>query len=321
MTDGFDCAGLTAAVAAYGPVVRVVIGGFEGSTPRETGTSMLVWPQGQDGTIGGGALELMAVAAARDMLRDGVAATVRRMPLGPALGQCCGGHVTLVLERFDAAAAAAVSALRAEGAAGYVREVDAAARELAAARVRRSSRSVERVDCGLIDGCMVEPFAEEAMPLWIYGAGHVGRAIVRVTEGLPLAVTWVDTAPDRFPEEIPPHVTRLVAAEPGMVVRHAPAEAVHLVMTYSHALDLEICHAVLGREFRHLGLIGSASKRARFRSRLLDLGHEPATVGRMCCPIGDRSLGKRPAAIALGVVREILQIQSGAAMRPGEVAT
>lgn len=318
---GFDIDLIDRAVTKRGSVVRVVIGGFEGSTPRETGASMLVWPGGQDGTIGGGALELAAVGTAQGMLVDRTASMVRRIPLGPALGQCCGGHVTLVFELFDAGAVAAAAALRASGSVAFVRDVEAWGHDMAKARARRAARSGERVKIGLVDGCMVEPFAEATMPVWIYGAGHVGRAIVRMCEGLPLAVTWVDTARERYPDVMPVHVTPLVAARPGIIVRHAPDDAVHIVLTYSHALDLEICHAVLGGEFRHLGLIGSASKRARFRKRLADLQHSPAVIYRMCCPIGDRSLGKLPAAIALGVVQQILRIEERAAVRSGEVAT
>jgi xanthine dehydrogenase accessory factor len=165
----------------------------------------------------------------------------------------------------------------------------------------------------LAGGAFAEPLAAPDLPLWIWGAGHVGRAIVRAAEGLPLAITWIDVAPDRFPDPVPPHAAPLVAADPARAAAHAPADAAHLVLTYSHALDLAICHAVLGRPFRHLGLIGSASKRARFLSRLRDLGHGEAALARLACPIGDRSLGKRPAAIALGVLTEMLRLAEGAA--------
>ncbi|MEO1175493.1 MAG: xanthine dehydrogenase accessory protein XdhC, partial [Myxococcota bacterium] len=103
-------------------------------------------------------------------------------------------------------------------------------------------------------------------PLWIYGAGHVGRALVDVLAPLPdFDITWVDTGQDRFPDRLPDCVTPLVAADPAPVVAHAPDDAEHLVLTYSHDFDLAICHAILSGPFRSAGLIGSATKWARFR--------------------------------------------------------
>ncbi len=311
---GFDLAALAAAVAREGAVARVVIAGFRGSTPRETGAAMLVWDGGQSGTIGGGALEFEAAEVARRLAarREPWARELLRLPLGPALGQCCGGHVTLLIERFTADE---IATLRALGEGVFTRPVASgeppSAPPLAAARLRRATRAGEP-EAGLLGDLMTEPMAAAAAPLWLYGAGHVGRAIVRVAEGLPFAITWIDTARERFPETIPSHVTPLVAAAPARVVRLAPDDAIHFVLTYSHALDLEICHAVLGRPFRHLGLIGSESKRARFLSRLRELGHSEASLARLRCPIGDRSLGKLPAAIALGVVAEALRVSESA---------
>ncbi len=310
---GFDRAGISAAVERHGAVVRVVIAGFRGSTPRETGAAMLVWGGGQSGTIGGGALELEATEAARRLLREAGpwARRVMRLPLGPALGQCCGGHVTLLLERFTLVECATLAALGGEAFPRSTRTGIAPEASLAVSRHLRAARSGEGYS-GLSGDLMVEPFAQAATPVWLYGAGHVGRAIVRVAEGLPFAITWVDTSRDRFPEVIPAHADPLVAANPARAAAHAPDEAVHLVLTYSHALDLDICHAVLGRPFRHLGLIGSASKRARFLSRLRDLGHSEAALSRLRCPIGDRALGKLPAAIALGVVTELYRLSEAA---------
>lgn len=311
VSRGFDLGGLVAEVGARGAVVRVVVAGFRGSTPRETGAAMLVWEAGQSGTIGGGALEFEAARAARRLLgaRELWARSLMKVPLGPALGQCCGGHVTLVLERFGAAEVVVLGAIAGER---FLRPVASGqspdAPGLGAARLRRALRSGEQAVEGIVGDLMIETFARPPTPLWLYGAGHVGRAIVRVAEELPVAITWVDTARDRFPDSIPAHVAPLVARDPARAAGHAPETAVHLVLTYSHALDLEICHAVLGRGFRHLGLIGSASKRARFLSRLRDLGHSEMELARLACPIGDRSLGKEPAAIALGVMAEVLRL-------------
>jgi xanthine dehydrogenase accessory factor len=114
-------------------------------------------------------------------------------------------------------------------------------------------------------------------------------------------VVWVDTHAERFPETPPAGVDLLVAADPARAAAHAPVDAHHLILTYSHALDFALCHAVLERGFASAGLIGSATKWRRFRSRLRQLGHCDAEICRIACPIGDPALGKHPQAIAIGV--------------------
>ena len=161
----------------------------------------------------------------------------------------------------------------------------------------------------LVDGWMIEPVHKPTRDLWIWGAGHVGRALVGVLSPLPdLAISWVDTGPDRFPDTVPGGVRAIPAAKPAELVRHAPRDAEHLVLTYSHNLDLELCNRLLLHDFRFAGLIGSATKWARFRSRLAALGHAPQRIARITCPIGDPGLGKHPQMIAVGVAAQILRI-------------
>lgn len=296
-----DRPALAAAVARHGTVVRVVIAAHQGSSPREAGAAMLVWADGQEGTIGGGALEWQAAATARALAAP---ARVERLPLGPALGQCCGGAVTLVYERIDAEALAAIPetgfhARRVEGGAEM---------PLAVARALRESRGQGVAAPVWKAGWLAEPVRRPARPLWVWGAGHVGRAIVATLAPLPdLDITWVDTDPARFPETIPPGVTALPHPDPAALVAQAPPEAEHLILTFSHALDLDLCHRLLGHGFAACGLIGSGSKWARFRSRLGALGHAPAGIARIRCPIGDPSLGKHPQAIAISVAAELLR--------------
>ncbi len=236
--------------------IRVTIARAQGSTPRAAGTAMLVYADRIEGTIGGGALEWEAMRQARAMLADGTTEAERVLPLGPALGQCCGGAVTL---RFDAAAG------------------------------------------------MDHP---QGTPLWIWGAGHVGRALVDTLSPLPaFALTWVDTSADRFPDLRPDSVAVTLAADPPRLMTHAPKTAHHLILTYSHDLDLALCHAALSHGFDSCGVIGSATKWARFRKRLRALGHEDAQISRIDCPIGDPSLGKHPQAIAIGVAARLLSGQ------------
>ena len=296
----FDVAALRRAVEAHGRVARVVIAEMRGSTPREVGAAMLVWEGGQSGTIGGGALEYEAAKAA--LTREGLS----RHPLGPQLGQCCGGSVTLLTEHYDAAAVAALEGqeviARGEGEAPL-----SVARLLDGARARG-----ERPEAQLVDGWMVEPVARPGRPVWIWGAGHVGRALVGVLAPLPeIALTWVDTAAARFPEHVPEGVTVVPAAEPTALMPRAPKDAAHLILTYSHALDLALCDAALRRGFDFCGLIGSDTKWARFRSRLVALGHAPGAIDGITCPIGTKTFGKHPQAIAIGVAAQLITGQTG----------
>ncbi len=294
----FDLSALAAAIAAHGPVVRVVIAAHDGSSPREVGASMLVWKDGQSGTIGGGALEFEAAAKARAM-HPGTERRVERVALGPSLGQCCGGAVTLWSEVYTAVPEA-VAGVVARG----VGEMPLAVKRVLAAARGQGVRPAP----GLVAGWLVEPVMEAERQVWVWGAGHVGRALVSVLAPLPgIAVTWVDVGPERFPEGVPEGVTVVPASDPALVADHAPVGAEHLVLTFSHALDLELCHRLLNRGFKSCGLIGSATKWGRFRSRLRALGHDAAEIGRIRCPIGDPSLGKHPQAIAIGVVAEMLR--------------
>ena len=186
----FDRGALQDAVAQQGKVARVVIAAFDGSSPRETGASMLVWDTGQSGTIGGGALEWQATIQARAMLAHppaprgegpgvgGQAAvggqlTLNRVSLGPTLGQCCGGAVTLLTEIYDAASLAALPQDI------ITRSTDSRAMPLAVKRILDAARGKGQVPVPqMLQGWFIEPVSRPQRQLWIWGAGHVGRALV-----------------------------------------------------------------------------------------------------------------------------------------------
>lgn len=306
----FDLVALQQAIATHGPVARVVIAAHDGSSPREVGAAMLVWAGGQSGTIGGGALEHEATMTARAMLSAG-GTRIDRTALGPRLGQCCGGAVTVLTEVFD------LATLPLSEAGVIARSTDGRPMPLAVKRLLARARSEGLAPrAALVQGWMVEPIARPDRHLWIWGAGHVGRALVSVMAPLPgLAITWVDMAEDRFPNTVPPNVTCQFAPDPAPLVALAPAQAEHLILTFSHALDLELCHRLLGHGFARCGLIGSATKWARFRSRLGALGHSAASIARIDCPIGDPSFGKHPQAIAVGVAAAFLHDRKSNASR------
>ena len=296
----FDRAQLADAIAAYGPVARVVVAEVRGSAPREVGAAMLVWAGGQIGTIGGGALEFQAAQTARDMLAKGRALHCDVIPLGPNLGQCCGGAVRLLTEVF--------CALPAEGPA-FARPIapGAGPMPLPCARLLAAARRGQEVQAAWHQGWFIEGFSAPQTPVWIWGAGHVGRALVGVMAPLPdVQITWVDTDLARFPTDIPCKVRVLPAADITRAIALTPCDAHHVILTFSHAFDLALCDGLLRHGFEACGLIGSATKWARFRARLAALGHAGAEISRITCPIGTPSLGKHPQALAIGVAARMM---------------
>jgi xanthine dehydrogenase accessory factor len=335
-------ANIVSELSRHGAVVRATVIRAQGSTPRETGAAMLVGGGHIVDTIGGGALELEAIAHARGLLRRPAGKAmapcwqrdVRDFALGPSLGQCCGGHARLLFEAFTAAERPALEELARldPQAALIVRPIacgggleivtnpkQAGERPLAVTRVVREMLSGAREWAPPLpprpkgeSAWFVEPLQRPMVPLHIYGAGHVGRALVHVLKDLPFAVTWADTAASRLPNPVPLNVHAHATPDLPALAAAAPAGAFHIVMTYSHALDLAICHAVLRRgQFGHLGLIGSATKRARFTQRLAGLGIAPPMLARLNCPIGLPGVGaKEPAMIAVSVAAQLMALAS-----------
>lgn len=240
----------------------VAVVATRGSAPRDAGTAMKVTAETSEGTIGGGALEYQAIAKARDLIARGGAEVERTIPLGPDLGQCCGGAVTL-----------------------------------------RFTRAPQVLDPAPQTGFGDVPAVGARLPLWLWGAGHVGRAVVAAVPLQVFDVTWVDSGSERFPAAVRPGVTALPATDMPMLAARAPEAANHLIFTYSHEIDLALCTALLKRGAASIGLIGSDTKRARFFKRLRAMGLDPAPI---LCPIGDKALGKAPEAIARGTITALL---------------
>ena len=159
------------------------------------------------------------------------------------------------------------------------------------------------------DGFIVERFHDPRWPVWLFGAGHVGRALMLALAPLPFDVTWIDERADAFPAAVPANVRPLPSADPAAEIARAPAGALVVVMTHSHARDLAIVHAALAAgRFGYVGLIGSASKRARFTRRLREAGVPEARIAELVCPIGLPTIAsKHPAAIAAGVAVQLLE--------------
>lgn len=329
------------------PAVVVTVAGADGSTPREAGTKMVVTEDGAHGTIGGGHLELNAIEEARGLLSSpGTRGPqFRRFSLGPSLGQCCGGVASLVLERVDAPLPDWIAALGSRLAAGETLVLATAVGAASPAR-----RLIARSDAGCVAGVdalparlresagellegqgpaakllaegpqswlLLERHSPPAFHVMLFGAGHVGQALVRVLAQLPCSVTWIDDRESQFPEEVFPNVKTELSDEPESEVDAAPPGTYFLVMTHSHALDQRICERIFRRDdFAYFGLIGSKNKRMQFERRLAERGVDPRKFALLTCPIGIAGLkGKDPGSIAVAVAAQLLQLRESASMR------
>jgi len=254
---------------AHKTAVLVTVTQTQGSVPREVGTWMAVFESTVIGTIGGGHLEWRAIAQARALLADPTApAQTQRHALGPSLGQCCGGVMELRFERL---------ALALQAGADWLHKLQAPLTQLA-----------------------------------LFGGGHVGQAIVRVMLTLPYALTWIDSRDSVFPDGLPARVRCEHSQPVERAVHHLPAGSQVLIMSFSHAEDLDIVHQCLLRQREQgdlpcVGLIGSQTKWATFRHRLLARGHSEAALSQITCPIGLVGIeGKEPEVIAVAVAAQLL---------------
>jgi xanthine dehydrogenase accessory factor len=304
-------------LADHGAAALVTLAEAEGSSPREPGARMVVAPDGRfTGTIGGGALEWGALAEAQALLANAAAPPVRRIEkaLGPDLGQCCGGRVTLLIERFDADDQSLVRRLAETEGAG---EVVTLARVDAEGRLRRKLASAAEASLAgseetfrrLDDGRVVERFGEVRTPFYLFGAGHVGHALAVALAPLPFRVTWIDPRAGTFPGQVSDNIRCVADDDPVRFVAEAPAGTFVAVMTHSHGLDLDLVIAALqAQRFPYVGLIGSDTKRARFVSAMRKLG--VPDIDRLVCPIGLPGIrDKAPAAIAAAIAAQVLIVR------------
>lgn len=237
------------------PCALVVVTAVAGSGPREPGARMIVsGGKLAFGTIGGGNLEKLAIEHADELLRSARATSESKdYPLSEAVGQCCGGQVTLFFETF--------------------------------------------------------PWTRRRIA--IFGAGHVAQAIAGLHAYLQADLELIDP---REESEIQPPLPRerpwklTLVDHPEEEVERLAADTHVLVMTHSHALDLDVIARALRRGFPYLGLIGSDRKWARFQKRLEQRGFTSAELARVRCPIGVSKNSKEPTAIAVSVAAELLDL-------------
>ena len=255
---------LTAFFAANPDAIVCTLTSVRGSSPRAQGTFMLVGRTDLFGTIGGGALEYMVIEHARRLIASGQAEEAMDVPLGPEIGQCCGGRVEVSL-----------------------RYADPASRERLAALVAKEDAALPHV--------------------YVFGAGHVGRALAQMLALLPVQLEVIDTRRDEL-ELLPGEINSRVVAMPEAVVRSAPEGSSYVILTHDHALDFLIAQEALARpDAPYIGMVGSQTKRAKFTSWFKAEGGDASALQRLVLPIGQHGLGdKRPEVIAALAAAEIM---------------
>ncbi len=250
-------------------LVIVEIEEAHGSTPREAGAFMLVSPTDTHGTIGGGQMEFMAIDNARALLAGITDRFEMDIPLGPDIGQCCGGRVLIRFTIGDDRARAALEQ-----------------------RLREKLAALPEV--------------------WLFGAGHVGRALADALLLLPLKIYAVETRRNELDLMASGARQRLVAMPESIVGDVAPGAAI-VILTHDHALDFLIAREALARnDLAYIGMIGSKTKRATFASWARREGLDDETIKRLVLPIGGRQVhDKRPAVIAALAAAEIITALAG----------
>lgn len=231
--------------------VLVTVLSTRGSTPRDCGTKMVVSPSKCYQTIGGGNLEYKAIDRARKLLQNPCSVQkIEKFPLGAKLGQCCGGHATL----------------------------------------------------------MFESYINSNIDIMLFGAGHVGRALVSILSQLPCRIHWVDSREEEFPSDIANNVSKIISESPKDEVATVPPNTYFVVMTHNHSLDFNICEAILlQNNARYIGLIGSQTKWKRFQMRFKHKGYQDKFFSSIRCPVGLSDIpGKLPAEVAVSVAGEII---------------
>lgn len=265
-TQGFHAQRWSQAIsqldAAACPYVLVTVLGTAGSTPRESGSKMVVTAEDIYDTVGGGHLEFSIIEQARAQLSEGKSEqTLKHFPLGASLGQCCGGSVSVLFECF----------------------------------------------------------VPQTLAVDVYGAGHVGHALIQLLGALPVRVRWIDARAELFPESVPANVERVVEATTEDAVDDARPGTASLVLTHNHQLDFAIVEKVLRRnDAAFLGVIGSETKAKRFRMRLAHKGVSDERIDRMTCPVGLTDIpGKRPMEVAISIAGQVIQLyQTGPSSAP-----
>lgn len=295
-------------IAPHQPAAMISVLASEGSAPRGAGTRMLVTAGAMQGTIGGGQLEYRAVEQARAILAHPAGSwRIQDYPLGPLLGQCCGGRVRLLVEHVDPATLGWIADAAEERVLVSTLTATGIDRQVSAETIPTALSA--RGPAPLAGATFAEIVGQRRRPVYLFGAGHVGQAIARHAANLPFRLAWFDTRPVF---ETIDGVAIVPEASIVACVAEAPADSAILILTHDHALDYELTKAALERPpVAFVGLIGSATKRARFDARFDREGISAEARARLTSPIGiARVAGKEPDVIAISTLAQLLQLSS-----------
>ncbi|WP_213073710.1 xanthine dehydrogenase accessory protein XdhC [Acinetobacter ihumii] len=300
--------------------VLVTVVRADGSTPREVGASMLLRLDQQQqiqqsDTIGGGHLEFQAIDIAKNMLLslDARQQFVERFNLSARLGQCCGGVMWLLFEKIEAVHHDLVACEKAwQKGQRIVRQISN--KQTSIWSIANDSSTVLNCDFQQVDTDWqwVQTVQPYAMKVMIFGAGHVGEAIVRCLLPIGVQISWVDSRDDIFPEDLTEQIDCISTDLPETEIAHFDRKGAILILTHDHQLDLQLCFEALKpseQPFAFVGMIGSKSKRAIFEKRMSARGYTQTDLQRLICPIGMTGItSKQPAIIAVSVVAQLLQV-------------
>lgn len=284
-----------------------------GSAPIAVGGSLTLSEDGSmSGTVGGGHMEFTVLRQLHTQ-DAGQERTRLEFVLGGDGDQCCGGRATVAMVTVPPF----LSELYQPGAARAYALAEHGQLHLVAGITRSGNRLGEPQTWGLLetsrypgfsmDGCFFLVPALKQQPLWIFGAGHVGRAFAHLSAGLDFEVTVFDDRPEwadsrAFPE--PVCLNNHCAPES---LPDSPDAGIVLVMTYSHALDYALLEHFLPKPLVYLGVIASRSKSARFQHKLIRAGQQMPSHLHM--PMGLSGMGKKPPEIAVSILAELLLLR------------
>lgn len=313
---------LRARLANGSPCVLVTLADIKGSAPQELGAKLIVDAQGQWGTIGGGRLEWQMVLYARELLgrEAGDVLEIKEFALGKRLGQCCGGVVSLVIQRLSLAG---LNHLLIDPPVQLHKrylltplDVGVSSAEwLTAAELSEKglsqNESISRFVTVGDRQCLLEDTGDQRTPIMVFGAGHVGCALINALAYLPFIPTWVDPRDKTALVQFSGKHQSQVKADFEHEIQMAASGTMFVVMTHDHELDFRIVCQILERDdFSWLGLIGSQTKRRRFIHQLRAHGFSSTQMDRMTCPIGLSGISsKQPAAIAASVTAQLLMLR------------
>lgn len=329
---------LRALLNDHNRVVMVTVAQTKGSTPREMGARFFVMPLITVDTIGGGNLEYKATQIARKVLTntDKQKTMLKHFSLSAGLGMCCGGVVELLFELMDQGDYPWLeqwincyenqskdilitqinnknSSKRIYGEQEFLQKTDDLPDQIINTAALLSAENNNTFIKTKTDVYYLETIEKKCNYLYLFGAGHVGQAIVTLMKDLPWQIKWVDTRDDylepQFLRQLSRQVDVCITNTPEAEIVHAKSQSFFLVMTHEHSLDLVLCEQILNRDdVKFFGMIGSKTKRQRFEHRLSAIGFNPYQLNKMICPIGIEGINSKQAPIiALSVVAQLQQ--------------